>query len=179
MTIYEALKKDHDKVKVLLNELIALTDDSAPQRRGELVAAIRDELIPHSRAEEAVFYNCLRAVNSAKDIVMDGYSEHMEAEALLRTLQVEDKIDLKWKSTAEKLLKALTHHIQEEETKVFNVAQQLFTEEEAEIMAEAFEKLKPDVKKEGIVRTTLEMVTNMLPQRFVPSVKAWNLESRI
>lgn len=179
MTIYEALKKDHDKVKRLLRELTALKEDADPESRCELVAAIRNELIPHARAEEAVFYNCLRAVNSAKDIVMDGYAEHMEAEALLRALQVESKIDLKWKSTAEKLRSALAHHIREEETKVFNVAKELFTNEEAEVMCEAFEKLKPGVREEGIVRTTLEMVTNMLPQRFVPSVKAWNLESRL
>ncbi len=174
MLIYEALKKDHEKLKGLMSELVSLRagDES---RRHSLIETIRDELIPHSRAEESVFYNSLRAIDSAKDIVMHGFAEHMEAETMLRTLQVADKIDLAWKGTAQKLKKDLEHHIKEEETKIFSVAQQLFTKEEAEMMAEAFEKLKPEVKEEGFLRTTLDMVANLMPPRFAASLRTFTL----
>jgi hemerythrin superfamily protein len=178
MLIYEALKNDHEKVKTLLNDLVAL-EASNEDRRHSLIENIRDELIPHSRAEESVFYNSLRAIDSAKDIVMHGFEEHMEAETLLRSLQVADKIDLEWKATAQKLKKALEHHIQEEEGKIFNVAQQLFTKEEAEMMAEAFEQLKPEVKEEGFLRTTLDMVANLMPPRFAASLRTFTLNPRV
>lgn len=174
MLIYEALKKDHETVRQLLNELVMLSENDESRRHG-LIEQIRDELVPHARAEESVFYNSLRAIDSAKDIVMHGYQEHMEAETLLRTLQVADKIDAGWKQTAQKLKKALEHHIQEEEGKIFTVAQQLFTEEEARMMCEAFEQLKPEVKEEGFLRTTLDMVANLMPPRFAASLRTMGI----
>ena len=106
---------------------------------------------------------------------MHGYQEHMEAETLLRTLQAADKIDAAWKQTAQKLKKALEHHIEEEEGKIFNVAQHLFTEEEAVMMAEAFEQLKPEVREEGFLRTTIDMVANLMPPRFAASLRTMTL----
>ncbi|MGZ5279953.1 MAG: hemerythrin domain-containing protein [Pseudobdellovibrionaceae bacterium] len=178
MLIYEALKTDHDKLKELLNELVQL-NEADDERRHALVYHIHDELIPHSRAEESVFYNSLRAIDAAKEIALHGFEEHMEAEALLRTLQAKDKIDADWKETAQKLKKVLTQHIADEENKTFNVAQQLFTQEEAQMMGQAFEQLKPEVREEGFLRHTLDMVANLMPPRFAASLRTFNLNPRI
>lgn len=164
MQIYEALEKDHDKVMELLRELISLTEANE-ERRGELIGEIRDELVPHSRAEESVLYNSLRLVEGEKAVVAHSYQEHLQAEALLRTLQMKDKIDADWKQTAQKLKAALEHHIAEEESEVFEAARRVFTDEEAVQMGEAFERLKPEVREEGFMQTTLDMVANMMPPR--------------
>lgn len=176
MNIYEALKKDHEEVKALLNELVSLGEGDEG-RRNDLISQIRDGLIPHSRAEEAVFYNAMRAMNSANDIVMHGYQEHVEAEALLRTLQVAGKIDTGWTAVAKKLREALVHHINEEEGKIFSVAKEMFSEEEAVQMAAAFEELKPEIQKEGLLGTTADLVANLLPARIVESLKRFKSES--
>ncbi len=175
MNIYEALKKDHVAVKQLLSELVALDEEKDEKRRHFLIEEIRDALVPHSRAEESVLYNSMRAISSANDVVLHGFTEHMEAEALLRTLQLKDKIDFDWKRTAKKLQHALQHHIQEEEGKIFNIAQQLFTDQEAIVMGEAFASLKPEIKKEGFVKTTIDMVVNMMPPRIAASLRTYNL----
>ena len=141
MNIYDELRKDHVKVKGLMEELLWLNEKS--KDRHALIEKIRDELIPHSRAEEAIFYNSIRALNSANDIIMGGFEDHVGAEALLRSLQVRDKIDTEWRETAQKLKDALDKHVNEEETKIFNIAQRLFTDEEAETLGEAFVKMKP------------------------------------
>ncbi len=169
MLIYEALKKDHEKVKSLLNELLSLDENS--KNRKDLIHQIKDELIPHVRAEEAVFYNSLRALDEAKDIIMHAYQEHVEAEGMLTLLQAKDVIDADWKATARKLKEALEHHISEEEGRIFNVAKQLFTEKEATQFAEAFERMKPDIKEEGFVGTTFDLVKNLMPPRFTKSFK--------
>jgi hemerythrin superfamily protein len=174
MLIYEALKKDHDTVKTLLNELVSLGENNK-DRSHRLIEQIKDELVPHARAEESVFYNSIRAIDAAKDIIIHSFEEHMEAETLLRTLQAMDKIDADFKSTAQKLKKAVEHHIQEEEGRVFNVAQQLFTQEEARMMADAFEKLKPEVREEGFMRQTLDMVANIMPPRFAASLRTFGM----
>lgn len=177
MQIYEALKQDHDKVKELLNELVSLNKGDE-ERRHALIDQIRDELVPHARAEESVFYNSLRAIDAAKDIVMHGFQEHMEAETHLRTLQAKDMIDADWKKTAEALKKSVEHHIEEEETKIFTVAQQLFTQEEARMMAEAFEQLKPEVREGGFLQNTLDMVANLMPPRLAAPLRTFNLQPR-
>lgn len=165
MAIYELLKADHEKVKGLLNELLSLQDDDSEGRK-RLVQQIRDDLIPHSRAEESVFYNSLRTVDSAKDMAMHAYKEHMEAETLLRMLQVQDKTNMSWRGTAQKLKDALTHHISEEEGHMFEKARNSFTAEEAQMMGDAFQKLKPEIREEGLMGTTWDMIANMMPPRF-------------
>ncbi len=177
MLIYDALRKDHKTIKALLNELIQLGANDE-DRRHDLVEQIRDELVPHSRAEESVFYNSIREVASAQDVAMHGFEEHMMAEGLLRTLQAADKIDAGWMATAKKLKQALDHHIEEEEGKMFNVAQHLFTEQEAKMMGEAFESLKPQVREEGFMRQTLDRVANMMPPRLAAKLRTYGLEPR-
>ncbi len=178
MQIYEVLKNDHKQIIQLLTELVELSED-AGDHRSKLISQIRDELIPHARAEEAVFYNSLRAIDSAKDVVMHGYQEHIEAETALRMLQVRDKIDTEWRTTANKLRDSIFHHIDEEENRIFSVAQQLFTKQEAEVMAVAFEKLKPEIKEEGLIKTTLDMVVNMMPPKIAASLRTYNVNPKI
>lgn len=172
MLIYEALKEDHETVKDLLRQLLMLADGD--DNRKDLIQKIHDELIPHARAEEAVFYNSLRSLDAAKDIIMHAYGEHIEAEVMLTTLQVKDKIDADWRKTALKLKQALEHHIKEEETRIFNVAKELFTSKEAIQLGEAFEKMKSEVKGEGFVGTTLDLIKNLMPPRFVQSFRGQN-----
>lgn len=169
MEIYEALKKDHEEVKGLLDELVSLRNDD--DYRFVLIEEIRNHLIPHARAEESVFYNTLRAVNADKKVVFHGFQEHLEAETLLRTLQVMDKMNLDWKSTAEKLREAILHHVAEEESEIFAEARAVFTSEEAEAMCDAFEQLKPKIQQEGFVKNTVDMVINMMPPRLADKIR--------
>ena len=169
MEIYEALKSDHVELKQLLNDLVALKDDD--DYRFVLIEEIRNALVPHSRAEESVFYNTLRAVNADKKVVFHGFQEHMEAETLLRTLQVMDKMNMGWRPVAEKLLEAVTHHIQEEESEIFAEARNAFTTQEAIAMGEAFNELKPKVMEEGFLKNTADMVINLMPPRLADSIR--------
>ena len=174
MQIYEALMKDHEVVKGLMSQLVNLNEGDEAER-DELIAKVRDELIPHSRAEEAVFYNSIRAINTAQDLVWHGYEEHMKAESILRLLQGATKIDVEWKKLAKKLQTELDHHVMEEETKIIPVAKQLFTEDEAVVMAEAFEEMKPEVREGGIVQSTLDMIANMMPPRLAAPLRTFTL----
>ncbi len=172
MEIYDALIIDHRKLQDLLEQLLKLKDDDE-ELRHELVQQIRDELVPHSRAEEAVFYNSIRAINTAQDLVWDGFKEHMEAEALLRTLQAADKVDAGWRETARKLKQAINHHIQEEENRIIPTARQLFTNDEAEVMADASEDMKPHVADGSIIQATLDLIANMMPPRLAAPLRTY------
>ncbi|MFS4460268.1 hemerythrin domain-containing protein [Bdellovibrio sp. HCB2-146] len=174
MRIYEALKQDHETVKALLNRLVSLNEDQNDEK-SELLDQIRDELIPHARAEEAVFYNSLRLLDETKSIAMHGYREHLEAETLLRTLQAGDVINADWKSTAMKFKNALEHHIEDEEGEMFTAAQGLITDQEAEAINNAFQKMKPEVREEGFMMNTIEMVKNMMPPRLADALSEYHI----
>jgi len=168
MDIYENLKKDHDEIISLLDELLTL--DREDDYSEVVIKQIEKNLIPHSRAEEAVFYNSIRAVSDNKD-VMHSFKEHMEAEMLLRNLQMKEKTDMDWKETAKKLKKALEHHIEEEEGKIFSEAKRIFNEQEATMMSKAFQELKDKTEDEGAMKTSIDMVVNLMPPRFVDKLR--------
>ncbi len=164
MTIYEELKKDHKVVMGLLDRLVeAETADS--QTRDDLISQIRDELIPHARAEEAVLYNSIRDIEGSSNVVTHAYKEHVEAETLLRSLQVTSAVNVHWGTGAKKLRDALAHHIKEEEGDVFSEAKKLFLDQEAEAMAEVFHSMKAMVKEQSLVGTSVDMLVNMMPSR--------------
>ncbi len=177
MKIYDLLKKDHEKVKSLMSDLVSL-EEKDEARRTHLISEIRDALIPHARAEESVLYNSLRTMDSSKSMAMHAYVEHMEAEALLRTLQIAGKIDAGWKETAKKLQKALDHHVREEETHLFEAAKQLFTDQEAEMMGQVFKEMKPEIKEEGLIGTTMDMLANLMPPRLSNAFKSHAASTR-
>jgi hemerythrin superfamily protein len=171
MDIYQVLKDDHNELKILLNELLSLKDED--DYRFILIEEIRNLFIPHSRAEEAILYNTLRAINADKIVTFHGYQEHLEAEALLRTLQVEDKLSLNWKDTAQKLKESVFHHIEGEESEIFDEARAALTNEEAVAMKDAFLDLKEKVREEGFMKSTADLIVNMMPPRLVDKIKSF------
>jgi len=173
MEIYQALINDHEEVKSILTELISLNEND--DYRHTLIERIASELIPHARAEEAVFYNSLRASDADTGFIMHSFREHMGAEGHLRMLQTKDKVNLDWKKTARKLQEDLLHHIQEEETKVFSLAKNVLTATEAEQIGNAFLKLKDEYKTHGAIKNSIDLVINMLPARFANKVHDLNI----
>ncbi len=172
MTIYEALKKDHKKVHTLLDQLVAFSESENSDRWKRVIDEIRDELIPHARAEEALLYNPLRDSEQGKSEAWHGYREHAMAETELRALQAMKAIDVNWTTLAKKLRQDILHHVQEEEGKIFAAAQRLFSDEEARQIGRAFEELKPVIRKESFTGTTLELIANLLPSRMVPGFRS-------
>lgn len=174
MLIYDALKKDHEHLKGLLGKLVQLNAGDEDHVVG-LLEQIEDALVPHARAEESVLYNSLRSIEASKDLIMHSYEEHMEAEMLLHGLQLKAEIDADFRRDARKLKHAIEHHIMDEEGKIFSAAKQLLTEEEAEMMAEAFEQLKPKVMEESTFQRTLDVVANLMPTRFAGPLRTFTL----
>jgi hypothetical protein len=177
MLIYEALKRDHLKLKSLTGELINAGKKKELRRAKLLIEEIRDELIPHSRAEEAIFYNVLATSEKTEPFVLHhGFQEHFEAEAALRALQAKETVDAEWMLLAEKFMKLSDSHIREEETELFDFARILISDKEAEMMATAFEQLKPKVQKEGWVKDALDLASKLMPPRYAATLRTFSLK---
>jgi hemerythrin superfamily protein len=168
MNIYDALSKDHRQFEALLDLLLMASKSSDEQWKSSL-DELRRGVIAHAHAEEAVFYNALREIEQTKDLVMHSYGEHAKAESEIRGLGAAKLIDVTWTSLAEKLSKDLRHHIQEEESRVFGAARRVFTDQEAEQMGAAFERMKTEMAKDGdsLLASTIDLIANLLPPRLV------------
>ena len=172
MTIYDALSKDHREFERLLDRLL-----EASKADDESWKSILDELrrgvIAHAHAEEAVFYNALREADESKSLVMHSYGEHAMAEAEIRALGAAKMVDANWTSMVEKLRNDLLHHIQEEESRVFDAARKVFSDEEAAQLGLAFERLKEETVKGGdsILKSTVDLIANLLPPRLTESFR--------
>ena len=163
MSIYQAIRNDHLKLKSLLNDLEELEKDD--EFRMTLIEDLGKQLIPHIRAEEAIFYNTLRGVNADKKLLFHAFQEHIEIEGLYRSLQVLDKFKLNWLPTAKKLQNIIFRHIQNEEFELFTEAQNAFTEDESQLLEASFQELKLKIEHDGIFKNSFEMVFNMLPPK--------------
>lgn len=167
MEIYDVLKKDHDVLRGLLEELNA-SKASTEDRKG-IIEKIKNELVPHSRAEEAVFYNSLRLINGGGAMSAEAYAEHAEAETILHALNGMESLSMNGDALVKKLTESLHHHLAEEEDEVFPQARQLLIKEEAEMMSEAFADLKAEIAEQGDMKNMLEFIVNMMPERFRPN----------
>ncbi len=121
MNAIELLKKDHQKVKELFDEY----DESTDARRREIAQTIFQELEMHSRVEEDIFYPAFRAKSDkgGKELVKHSFEEHQEVEDLISELRDMDMSDPDFDDKFQELVEDVEHHIDQEESEMFPVAQ--------------------------------------------------------
>jgi hemerythrin superfamily protein len=172
MNIYDALSKDHRLFEALLDRLVSASKADDKSWKTTL-DELRRGVIAHAHAEEAVLYNAMREANKDRELVLHSYAEHVTAEGEIRTLGAAKLIDANWTSLVEKLSKDLRHHIREEEARVFAAAREVFTEEEANQLGTAFERMKLETAKDGdsILASNLDLIANLLPPRLTASFR--------
>lgn len=141
MDIYKALKKDHEEVKNMLEQL-SDTTERAVKTRQQMLQRLREELTAHSRAEEEVFYSALRENDETRSDVLEGEQEHHMVDVLLQELSELDVSDERWTAKMTVLKEQVEHHVEEEEGELFSEAKKVLSKEQAAQLAEAFEQHK-------------------------------------
>lgn len=123
----DLLKRDHDRVKALFREFDALKGkEGAGRRKGELVDDICYALTLHNALEEELFYPALRAAIGADDeeLLDEADIEHAGARELIGQLEIMVPGDDHYDATVTVLGEEVAHHIDKEESELFDVARQ-------------------------------------------------------
>ena len=145
MDILTKLKKEHREVQLLLDQLV--DSESAPERRS-LLKQIKSALVPHSRAEEKVVYDAVRALKD-REAMQDGeegYLEHGLADRMLATLGKANASSVQFAAAAKVLRELINHHVREEESNIWSDVKDHFSDEERMEMNREFETAKKKVK---------------------------------
>ena len=144
--ILDTLKKEHDEVKDLLENL---SDAETPAQRRTLVQKIKAALVPHTKAEEKVVYDAVIALRD-KDAQMDGHEGYLEHEWASKTLQrleaIANAASPEHKAAAKVLKELVEHHIDEEERSVWKDVKKHFTDDDRKKMNVSFLAAKRRVK---------------------------------
>ncbi len=137
MSIFDLLKKDHDKVKGLFKQITR-----KKERPDSIFPQIQQELEIHFQGEEKLLYPLLRQKAETHDITMESIEEHNVTKKELGELGSLSTSD-EWFSPKIKVLQELvSHHIEEEETQLFKKAKKVMGKQQAEEMASQFEQEK-------------------------------------
>lgn len=108
------IKNDHRVMERLFEQM--------KSRKGDRAALLKEcvaRLSAHSWAEEERVYPAIvQADPPEQGEVYHGVEEHHEAEQLMHKLEEMDPTSAEFESTLEEFIEAVTHHVEEEETKI-------------------------------------------------------------
>lgn len=141
---FQMLKKDHVEVKGILGQLVETKES---KKREELFQKLREELVPHMKAEESIFYPPLMAKKDAREDAMEGIEEHHVSDLVLKELEKMPKGEEKWGAKMGVFKELVEHHIKDEESKVFKSAQKVLEPDEFQTIMHNFDQEKQKIKK--------------------------------
>ena len=146
MDIFEVLKKDHKTVLDLLDKLES-SSTRAGKSRQKLFDQLKKELLPHMYAEENYFYQEILDNTSDKEQrekVLEGIEEHHAAKSVLSDIEAISFTDEHWHPDIMVLKELISHHIEEEESEIFDAAEEAI--DDPEQVAEKFNAMKKEAK---------------------------------
>jgi hemerythrin-like domain-containing protein len=141
-SLFEFLEKDHETIKDILGQLEQTTDGER-KKRDELFARLKQEIIPHMKAEESVFYPALRDEEAHRNALIAA-EEHRAALLILGEMDRMPKDDERWEAKLSVLRNLVINHIEEEESTLFEDAREILTDEE---MDDLFTRFKDEKEK--------------------------------
>jgi hemerythrin superfamily protein len=131
--VVDLIMQDHREVERLFDEL-----KDNPEKRKGLVPVLTTLLSAHSRAEEAEVYPVAAGEADEADEVAHSQQEHVEADELLEKLAGTDPESAEFEKVLQNLVDAVTHHVEEEETKVLPGMRENLDEQRLLELGEAF-----------------------------------------
>lgn len=130
-TIYEILKAEHKQISDLLQQ--ALRDGSK-----ETFFKIKAKTDPHLAGEEKLFYPLLEQKEDLRKLVDHAYEEHEEINSISSKLESMDASSSNWTSKIKELNESVSHHVEEEENKVFPASQKALSQDKAQQIAQQY-----------------------------------------
>lgn len=142
MDIYNYLKDDHTKVANLMERVISNGD---AEERETMFEMIKHELTLHAETEEATFYKAIEEATRSRtteEEIEHAHGEHDEIKDCLAKISATPVTSDIWLHYFTELKDIVTHHVEEEETEIFESAKKILDAKQARDLATQMDKLK-------------------------------------
>lgn len=140
MDLFQLIRHDHQKARRLFERLAETAGGT--QSRPRLFAELKHELELHAEVEEKYFYPALQGHEEAKDLIREALEEHGDAKEALVALDHGDNESDSWAERLDELREDVEHHVEEEETEIFPLAQKLLDPTQLGAIAAEIERAK-------------------------------------
>lgn len=140
-TIYDILKAEHKQVSDLIQQ--AMRDGSK-----ESFFKVKAKTDPHLLGEEKLFYPLLQEKSELSELVNHAYEEHNKIKSISSELESMDAGSSNWTSKIKELDESVSHHVEEEENKVFPEAQKVLSQDKAQQIAQQYLDFSKSFKQE-------------------------------
>jgi hemerythrin superfamily protein len=131
--VVDLIMQDHREVERLFEQL-----RNDPAKRPGLVPVLTTLLFAHSRAEESEVYPAAADEAGASDDVEHSQEEHVEADELLAQLADADPTSEAFEQILTKVIDAVTHHVEEEESSVLPAIKENLSDARRAELGDAF-----------------------------------------
>lgn len=138
MTIFEALRQEHEIQRDLIDKLVKTKGKT--EERGKIFETLKHELKIHADAEERFFYVPLMKKDLTQEKARHSVAEHHEMDELVEQLEDTEMDASNWLKIAKELEHELIHHLDEEEHEVFQMAGKALTENQKTSLANDYNK---------------------------------------
>lgn len=138
MEIFQALRKDHEKQRLLMKILVETSGDT--QSRRQYFSELKEQLSQHAIAEERHFYSPLMESDKTIEDSRHGIAEHHEIEELVEKLDNTDMSSSAWLHHMKSLQTLVLHHLDEEEMEFFKHADKVLSTKQKDTLADEYEK---------------------------------------
>ncbi|QHJ12169.1 hypothetical protein FX988_02420 [Paraglaciecola mesophila] len=133
MKIFEALRKDHDVQRDLMDTLLNTSGKS--EQRVLAFSQLKDALERHALAEERYFYAPLMKSDKMVDPSRHAISEHHEIDEMIEKLDATDMSSSAWLAHMKSLQHLVLHHLDDEEQQFFQMAGKVLNETQKDTLA--------------------------------------------
>ncbi|GAA2983013.1 hemerythrin domain-containing protein [Actinokineospora diospyrosa] len=133
--VIELILADHRRFEDLFRQLRDNSND-----RLAVLKDLAELLVAHAEAEEGEIYPALRRFGDVDDHEVEhGAEEHAEGhQALLALMEVGDPEAQEWDEKLEDLVKAINHHLDEEERTILNSAREAVPQQRRDELGDKF-----------------------------------------
>jgi hemerythrin-like domain-containing protein len=142
---FKLIHKDHEEAMGMLDQIKKMPD-SDYRGREKMFNQLQSELVPHIKAEEKVFYPLLRHHKSSKEDALEALEEHHIAEISMMELDKMSKQEEFWGAKLSVFKELISHHVEEEESKIFKDAKEVISEDKIKEVMQQFQDEKESIK---------------------------------
>jgi len=142
MDFVTLLRRDHEKLSSIFNQIQGGFDQPDTSERHQLFRQLKRELELHAAVEDLQVYRVFQQSESTQDDAHEALEAHAKIKALLDQLETAPAYDHKWVPRFQELQKLVEKHVATEEDEMFRKAEAIMTPQEAEELGAAVANAK-------------------------------------